>query len=182
MVRGLGAARVIARVVRWALALGAIAAVAAMTAGAPVARAATHSVDVTIVAGKNAGSGGMDFNGYQRGAMTLTVPAGWQVTVHFENAGPLPHSVAVLPAGANSQATPSGAPAFPGATTANFSAGLPKGAKQTFTFEATKPGAYVLLCGCPGHGVSGMWDSLVVSATADAPSVTPAGAATLTVQ
>lgn len=77
---------------------------------------------------------------------------------------------------------PSPTPAFPGATTANFVAGLPKGAKQTFTFEASKAGTYEFICGVPAHGVAGMWDSLVVSDTADAPSVTPLGAATLSVQ
>jgi len=177
-----GMLRGIARVLRWALAVGAVVAVGAMTAGMPVARAATHSVDVTIVAGKSASSGGFDFNGYQRGAMTITVPVGWEVVVHFENAGTGLHSVAVLPTGAHQQVALSATPAFQGATTANFAAGLPKGTKQTFTFVASKAGTYELICGCPAHGVAGMWDSLVVSATADAPSVTPSDAATLSVQ
>jgi sulfocyanin len=177
-----GVTKVSTRLVRWVLAAGAVVAVGAMVAGMPVARAATHSVDVTIVAGKSASDGSFDFNGFQRGTMTLTVPVGWEVTVHFENAGPMPHSVAVLPAGAHQQATVSGTPAFPGATTANFSAGLPKGTKQTFTFTASKAGTYELICGCPAHGVAGMWDTLIVSSTADAPSVTPAGAATLSAQ
>ena len=177
--QGHGVGRVIARMLRWALAVGAVVAVGAMTTGMPVARAATHSVDVTIVAGKN---GGFDFNGYQRGAMTITVPVGWEVVVHFENAGTGLHSVAVLPTGAHQQVALSATPAFQGATTANFAAGLPKGTKQTFTFVASKAGTYELICGCPAHGVAGMWDSLVVSATADAPSVTPSDAATLSVQ
>ncbi|HYM90699.1 MAG TPA: sulfocyanin-like copper-binding protein [bacterium] len=172
--------RVIARVVRWALAVGVLVAAGAMAAGMPVVRAATHSADLTILGGKK-GGGSMEFNGYQRGAMTVTVPVGWQVVVHFENADILPHSLAVLPTGAHQQVAPPGAPAFPGATTANFSAGLPKGAKQTFTFEASKAGTYEFVCGVPGHAVAGMWDSLVVSATADAPSVTPPGAATVSV-
>jgi len=180
--QGHGVLRIIARVLRWALAVGAVVATGAMTAGMPVVRAATHSVDVTIVAGKSASNGSFDFNGYQRGAMTVTVPVGWEVVVHFENASALPHSVAVLPAGAHQQVALSATPAFPGATTTNFVPGLPKGAQQTFTFEASKAGTYELICGCPAHGVAGMWDSLVVSATADAPSVTPAGAATLSVQ
>ena len=180
--QGHGVTKVSTRMVRWALAAGAVVAAVTMTAGMPVLSAATHSVDVTIVAGKSASDGSFDFNGYQRGAMTLTVPVGWQVTVHFENAGAVPHSMAVLPGGAHTQVMLSGTPAFPGATTANFSAGLPKGAKQTFTFVASKAGTYELICGCPAHGVSGMWDSLIVSATADAPSVTPANAATLSVQ
>jgi sulfocyanin len=153
-----------------------------MTAGMPVARAATHSVDVTIVAGKNAAGGGFDFNGYQRGAMTITVPVGWQVVVHFENVSAGSHSVAVMPAGSHSQVALSATPAFSGAMTGSFIAGLPKGATQTFTFEANKAGTYELICGCPAHGVAGMWDVLVVSASADAPSVTPPNAATLSVQ
>jgi uncharacterized cupredoxin-like copper-binding protein len=148
----------------------------------PVAHAATHSVDVTIVAGKNAGSGGFDFNGYQRGAMTVTVPVGWEVVVHFENAGAAAHSVGVFAAGAHQQVALPATPAFPGAVTGNFIAGLPKGATQTFTFVASKPGTYEFVCGCPAHGVAGMWDTLVVSATADGPSVTPSNAATLSVQ
>ena len=174
--------RGIARALLSALAAGALVATGAMAAGMPVVHAAAHSADVTILGGKK-GGGSMDFNGFQRGAMTVTVPVGWQVVMHFENADtPLPHSLAVMPAGAHQQVAPSGAPAFPGATTANFAAGLPKGGKQTFTFEASKAGTYDFVCGVPGHAVSGMWDSLVVSGTADAPSVTPPGAATISAQ
>jgi sulfocyanin len=176
-----GVIRVAARVLGLVLAVGALVAAGAMAAGMPVVRAAPHSADVTILAGKK-GAGSMDFNGYQRGAMVVTVPVGWHVAVHFENADVvLPHSLAVLPTGAHQQVAPSGAPAFPGATTANFGAGLPKGAKQTFTFEASKAGTYEFICGVQGHSVAGMWDSLVVSGTADAPSVTPPGAATISV-
>ena len=148
---------------------------------AQAARAqAAHTVELTIVAGKTAGGGTLDFNGYQRGAMTVTVPVGWHVIVHYSNAGVMPHSLAVLPAGTHQQAMPSAAPAFKGAETANFSNGLAKGTEQTFTFDATKAGTYELICGCPGHAIAGMWDTLVVSSTADAPSVTPSGAATIT--
>jgi|GEM_PF-6572694 len=41
---------------------------------------------------------------------------------------------------------------------------------------------YELVCGVPGHAISEQWDALVVSATADAASVTPSGAATITVK
>ena len=174
--------KVIGRALLWALAGGALVTTATMAAGMLVGHAAPHSVDVTILAGKK-GGGSMDFNGYQRGMMTVTVPVDWQVVVHFENADPaLPHSLAVMPAGSHQQAAPSGAPAFPGATTANFTAGLPKGGKQTFTFEAKKAGTYDFICGVPGHALVGMWNSLVVSATADGPSVTPPGAATISAQ
>ncbi len=143
------------------------------------ARAQTaHTVELTIVAGRTAG-GSLDFNGYQHGAMTVTVPVGWHVIVHYSNAGAMPHSLGVVPAGTHQQAMPSAAPAFQGAETANFSNGLAKGAEQTLTFDATKAGTYELICGCPGHAIAGMWDTLIVSPTAEAPSVTPSGAATI---
>jgi sulfocyanin len=156
----------------------AVAAAVPMTAGFA---APAHSVDVSIVAGKADSDGGFDFNGYQKGAMTVTVPVGWRVVVHFTNAHDLPHSLAVLPVGAEKQPAPSAAPVFSGATTKELQAGLPKGAKQTFAFEASTPGSYEFVCGVPGHSLAGMWDRLVVSPTADAPSVTPPGAATLVV-
>ena len=125
--------------------------------------------------------GGLDFNGYQNGGMTITVPVGWQVVVHFTNANDLPHSAIVLAAGADKQAAPSTSPVFAGAATKNPGGGLPKGAKETFTFEASKAGTYELVCAVPGHAQSGMWAKLIVSPTATAPSVSPAGAASLTV-
>jgi sulfocyanin len=180
VIEGMG--RSAARTTLWGLAVAIVAAAAATVLGTPLLGAAMHSVDVTIIAGKNASDGGFDFNGYQRGAMTVTVPTGWHVVVHFENVGAIPHSLAVLPSGAHQQSTPSAAPAFPGAVTKNLAAGLPKGAQQTVTFEASKAGTYEFVCGVPAHAVVGMWDTLVVSATADAPNVTPAGAATVSVQ
>lgn len=169
---------------RWHVAgatLALLVAIAVVTGFSQVARAqaTAHTVELTIVSGKTAGGGTLDFNGYQRGAMTVTVPVGWDVIVHYSNAGAMPHSLAVLPAGAHQQAMPSAAPAFQGATTANFSSGLAKGAEQTFTFEAIKAGTYELICGGPGHAIAGMWDTLIVSPAAQAPSVTPSGAATM---
>jgi len=158
-----------------------IAAAAAMVPGTVGSAAAAHTVDVSIVAGKDVGSGGLDFNGYQNGGMTITVPVGWQVVVHFTNANDLPHSAIVLAAGADKQAAPSTSPVFAGAATKNPGGGLPKGAKETFTFEASKAGTYELVCAVSGHAQSGMWAKLIVSPTATAPSVSPAGAASLTV-
>jgi sulfocyanin len=168
---------------RWHVAGATMALLVAVTLFMGFSQAATaqaaHTVELTIVAGKNASDGSFDFNGYQRGAMTVTVPVGWRVVVHFTDVGAMPHSLAVLPSGAHQQAMPSATPAFSGATTANFSSGLPKGATETFTFDASKAGTYELVCGCPGHAAAGMWDTLIVSPTADGPSVTPTNAATL---
>ena len=172
--------RVAVKVLRSGL-LVVILVAAAVALRMPVLGAPAHSVDVTIVANKSA-SGGFAFNGYQRGAMTVTVPVGWEVVVHFENADTVAHSLAVVPSGTHQQMTPASTPAFPGATTTNLAAGYPKGTKLTVTFEANKAGTYEFICGVPGHGVVGQWDALVVSATADAPSVTPPNAATVSVK
>jgi len=170
-----------ARALLWGgLVLGVLAA-GALTLGTPLLHAASHTAEVTITANKTA-SGGLAFNGYHRGEMTVTVPVGWQVVVHFENVDTAAHSVAVLPSGAHTQMTPASSPAFAGATTPNFSSGIAKGPQQTFTFEASKAGTYEFLCGVSGHAISGQWDTLVVSATATAPSVTPPSAATITVR
>ena len=167
---------------RWGFVVVAlVAGSAAMALGTPLLHAASHTAEVTITANKTA-SGGFAFNGYQRGGMTITVPVGWQVLVHFENADTVTHSLAVLASGAHTQVTPASSPAFSGATTPSFSAGLPKGPQQTFTFEASKAGTYELVCGVPGHAISGQWDALVVSATATEPSVTPSGAAPIAVK
>lgn len=171
-----------ARTTLWRLAVAIVAAATPTVFGAPVLGAAMHSVDVTIVAGKNASDGGFDFNGYQKGAMTVTVPTGWQVVVHFENAHTTPHSLVVLPSGAHQQSAPSGPAAFSGAATKNLAMGLPKGSKETLTFEVSKAGTYEFVCGVPAHAVVGMWDIMVVSATANAPSVTPPDAAPISVQ
>lgn len=143
-------------------------------AGAPALAAAAHTVELTVVAGqKNVELG---FNGYHKGGMTVTVPAGWQVVVHFENVGMASHSLVVLPAGTGQVAAPSTTPVFAGAATKDPAAGLSKGGKQTFTFEASKSGTYDVVCAVPGHAMAGQWFTLVVSSTAEAPSVTPAGA------
>ena len=169
------------RALRWGLAVLSLVAAGALALGTPLLHAATHTAEIAITANKTA-SGGFAFNGYQRGAMTITVPAGWQVLVRFENADTTNHSLAVLASGAHTQVAPPSSPAFAGATTPNFAAGSAKGQQLTFTFEASKPGTYELVCGVPGHAISGQWDALVVSATAAEPSVTPSGAATITVK
>jgi hypothetical protein len=114
--------------------------------------------------------------------MTVTIPVGWQIVVHFQNAGTLAHSFAVLPSGAHNQVSPAAPPAFAGATTPNFPAGLPRGTDQNLTFDASKSGRYEFVCGVPGHAVTGQWDVLVISDAADSPNVTPAGAATIAVK
>jgi len=148
-----------------------------MLPGSRAAAAAEHTVRVTIIAGETPADGGYNFNGYARGGMTLTVPVGWKVIVEFENAAALAHSLVVLPYASTQPPAPPDKPVFPGAATKDLATGLPRGTRATFSFMASRPGTYELTCGVPGHAVAGMWDKLVVSATAKKPSITPAPAA-----
>ncbi len=132
---------------------------------------APRTVAVTLVAGLTPANGGMNFNGFGTGKLTVTVPMGWTVTLHYKNQDQiLPHSVEVIPAGA---AVPLGpvTPAFPRAATKALDQGVPPGSGEDVRFVATKAGAYVIFCAVPGHGQAGMWIRLTVSDAARAPSV-----------
>jgi len=169
-------ARSTARIVRTVGALILLTAVATLAPWTSVQAAAGHTVEMTMTVepGPNAG---YNFDGYAKGAMTVTVPVGWQVIVHFANMGALAHSMIVVPYAATQPSVPPTTPAFPGAATPDVQGGVPVKGTATVTFTASKPGTYEFLCGVPAHAVLGMWVKLVVSASATQPSVTPAAAA-----
>lgn len=77
---------------------------------------------------------GVQFRRLRQGAMTVTVPVGWNVEVGFENVAPLPHSLAVISSRTTQPAGGIAAPAFPGGATATLIGGLPRGVMTTFTF------------------------------------------------
>ncbi|WP_076344294.1 sulfocyanin-like copper-binding protein [Alicyclobacillus vulcanalis] len=134
--------------------------------------AAKHEVRWKVVAGDGRANGGMNFDGYANGSMTLVVPIGWRVVIDFDNASLMPHSAMVVPYGdrerSNFDAT---MVAFPGAETPNPSQGDPQGTHRDVIFTAAKVGTYALVCGVPGHALAGMWDQLVVSDEAKHPSL-----------
>jgi len=111
-----------------------------------------------------------NFNGFASGKLNITVPKGWLVQMVFVNNGDIPHSLEV--ASLVSQIPIQGQrPAFAGATTPELDAGLASHQSAAFQFRASAPGRFRMLCGVPGHAISGMWDYFVVSATATQPSV-----------
>jgi plastocyanin len=82
---------------------------------------------------------------------TITVEAGAEVTINFENAGALEHnwmlvSEAVDPASATE------ADALAGANTGI----LGTGESTSITFTAPPAGTYTIVCTVPGHAVGGM--------------------------
>jgi uncharacterized cupredoxin-like copper-binding protein len=160
-----------------ALLLGAATAEAQSASGAKIdpawlrADAATKTTEFKLVAGLTELNGGMNFNGFSRGALVVTVPQGWNVVFHWKNQDPnLPHSVEVIPEGA---ALPTGPvpPAFEHATTGHLDQGFGAGQGGDVRFVAAKPGAFLIFCAVPGHGAAGMWIRLAVSPTADKPSL-----------
>ena len=140
---------------------------------------AVGTVELALIAGKTSANGSFNFNGFSRGRMTLTVPTGWRVVVHYQNVSPLRHSLDVIPYTGKQPDAPPPPPVFKGATTQDPVSGIGVGKEETITFVADKAGKYEYLCGVAGHAQAGMWNYLVVSSTAKAPSVRPAGAATL---
>ncbi len=130
-------------------------------------------VQLLLIGAEDGTNGTMNFNGYGNGNMTVIVPFGWRVEVEFRNKGlaALPHSLVVI-----NEVTPlpieGGVPAFPRALTRALIPGLGAGESDTFDFVANKEGRFLLFCGTTGHGVTGMWDYLVVAKDAKVPRVT----------
>jgi len=138
----------------------------------------SRTVEFALVAGKTQANGSFNFNGYAKGALTVTVPIGWKVSIRYGNASALRHSLDVIPyTGTQPDSAPP--PAFPGGSTKDLVDGIGVGKQEAVTFVASKAGKYEFLCGVLGHAQAGMWNLLVVSPTAKAPSVRPAGAAAL---
>ncbi|HVH67280.1 MAG TPA: sulfocyanin-like copper-binding protein [Gemmatimonadales bacterium] len=139
---------------------------------------ATRTATVQLVAGLTGLNGALNFNGFKDGGLTLTVPVGWHVLMHFRNHdGMLPHSAEVI---AETHPLPTGpvAPAFARAFTLRLQEGLISEQTDDMRFVAEKGGSYLIFCGVPGHGASGMWIRLEVLDSVRTPSLaaTPGGA------
>ena len=162
------------------LLLGAVGARAQTAKGGKIdptwlrADAASKTVEFKLVAGLSEANGGMNFNGFGRGALVLTVPQGWNVVLHFKNQDPnLPHSVEVIPDAAPMPVGPV-TPAFEHATTGRLDQGFSAGQGGDVRFVPGKAGPFLLFCAVPGHGAAGMWIRLVVSEAVDKPAVATA--------
>ncbi len=115
----------------------------------------------------------LNFNGYNDGKLTLTVPAGWNVVIRFTNHDAnLPHSAEVVDTTKPMPAGPVEPPALPRAMTVRLMQGLASGEADSLRFVANKAGSYMIFCAVPGHGLAGMWIRLKVSPTEKRPSLT----------
>jgi sulfocyanin len=134
---------------------------------------ATKTATFQLVAGQTKLNSGLNFNGFNDGKLTLTVPLNWNVVMQFVNKDPnLPHSAEVVD---TTKPMPAGPvdPTFPRAMTTKLMNGLASGETDTFRFVANKPGSFMIFCPVPGHGLAGMWILLKVSPTDTRPALGP---------
>lgn len=137
-----------------------------------------NNVTLDITAGLTQTGNYWNYNGYQNGDLTITVPEGANVTINFSNNDPnMPHSIGVHPGFDTPPAEPSTTPVFEGAIsedpTSMTGSTLP-GESETITFTASEAGEYTLVCYIPAHTISGMWVRFVVSAEGEAGAMMPA--------
>ena len=131
---------------------------------------ATRTVTFALVAGApGSATGPLNFNGYTSGAATLTVPDGSKLIINFVNRDGTPQSVVVIP-GDGPLPNIGGEPAIPAAYTRDVTQGLPQEGTDVMRFTAPNSGKYRIICGVPGHALSGMWIWLRVD-----PAATTAG-------
>jgi sulfocyanin len=134
---------------------------------------ATKTVTFALVAGApGATTGPFNFNGYTSGAATLTVPGGSKLIVNFVNRDGTPHSALVIP-GDGPLPNIGGEPAIPAAYTRDVTQGLAQDGTDVMRFTAPNSGKYRIICGVPGHALSGMWIWLRVDPAATTPSFGP---------
>lgn len=123
----------------------------------------TRTVTFRLVAGP------FLFDGPGNGGLTLTLPPGTTNVWIFEQADGTPHSAEVV-SGSGPVPNSGGDPAIPRAYTNKVIEGLPQGARDTIRFTAPDSGSFRIICGVPGHALSGMWLWLKIDPAAKEPS------------
>ncbi len=111
---------------------------------------ATNTVTFKLVAGP------FLFNGFGSGGATLTVPSQSNLVINFVQDDGTPHSAEVS-AGDGPPPNEGGNPAIPRAYTSKVIEGLVQGATDVMRFTVPDSGTYRIICGVPGHTLSGMW-------------------------
>jgi hypothetical protein len=132
------------------------------------ANASDQTVVVILVAGYPAGDYQFNYNGYGSGALVLTVPVGWRVTVQCENRGTVPNSCAVV------QGRQDTTPIDPQWSTPDPVRGLDPAQSASFDFVPTRTGSFRIASLVGGNEASGMWADLEVTA-GGLPSLTAPG-------
>jgi len=133
---------------------------------------ATKTATFKLVAGiPGRAKSPFNFNGYTDGELTLTFPEGATVVLNFVNEDGTPHSAEVIP---DARPIPNMAldqPGIPRAYSRAVSEGIAQFGTDVIRFKAAPVGSYLLFCGVPGHGLSGMWIRVKVTADSQPPSM-----------
>lgn len=129
---------------------------------------AKKTASLDIHAGQTPDNNHWNFNGYDKGNATITVPEGYKVTIKFTNDDPsLAHSIGVDSAYTTFPPTfTNPQPIFSGAISSDPtdpSKATQPHKSQTLSFTASKAGSYTLNCYIPGHAMAGMWIHFDVS-------------------
>ncbi len=129
---------------------------------------ANKAVHMTITAGATDAINHWNFNGGHNGNMTITVPAGYAITIDFKNADPngMAHSLGIIAGATSFGAMLEPNPVFPGAVSKNptsMTDGTMPGEEDTVSFTAATAGEYAMVCFIPGHAATGMWVHFNVS-------------------
>ena len=138
---------------------------------------ATRTATFKLVAGiPGRAKSPFNFNGYTDGELTLSVPQGANVVMNFVNEDGTPHSAQVVP---DSRPLPNMAldqPAIARAYTRAAGEGIAQFGRDVIRFKAAPAGDFLIICGVPGHGLSGMWIRFKVAADSAGPTLqeTPA--------
>jgi hypothetical protein len=112
--------------------------------------AGTNTVTFELIAGP------FTFNGYRDGGATLLVPSNAKMVINFVNKDGTPHSALVIAGDGPIPNSPT-TPAIPRAYTRKALEGLAQEATDVMSFPVPENGAYRIVCGVPGHALSGMW-------------------------
>lgn len=131
-----------------------------------------RTATLTMIAGYTNAREGFNFDGYGKGAMVVSIPAGYRVTIAYRNNGGYPHSVLVTPY-AKKDLDAGWPVAFRGAVSTNPANGAASGAMQRFSFVVDRVGLFAIICAVSGHEQAGMWDILRVT-RGGAPRITVA--------
>jgi hypothetical protein len=114
------------------------------------------------------GDSGVSLNGQRRGDLQVVVPKGWTVRWSWHNGDSLENHSLVVMTEREKPPSEAGQPAFTNARTRSPTGGLRVGQKDETTFVAEDAGWFWLLCGVPGHALTGEWIGLRVDPAAKA--------------
>jgi FtsP/CotA-like multicopper oxidase with cupredoxin domain len=120
-----------------------------------------RTVHMTLIAGETSANNYWNYNGATNGALAITVPEGYTITIEQVNRDPnMAHSVGILDLPANFAMPPQPNPVFEGAISRSPTSMIdatPPGETESIEFVASQAGSYALACLIPGHSAIGMW-------------------------